>query len=141
MNAHAVTTKPNKACMPLKLLPGSPRDNEMAWFLLGAIYERQKLFERLKSEFKKGIDGESQQRIGAELLWLHARRSRTSALTKRESLVQRALKEDPYNGAYLDSLGWIYFKQNKLGEAEATLRKALERDRTIRPCTRTSAMC
>jgi len=28
--------------------------------------------------------------------------------------VQKALKEDPYNGAYLDSLGWIYFKENKL---------------------------
>jgi cytochrome c-type biogenesis protein CcmH/NrfG len=43
-------------------------------------------------------------------------------------LVQRALAEDPYNGAYLDSLGWVYYKQNKLTEAEATLRKALERD-------------
>ena len=38
------------------------------------------------------------------------------------------MTEDPYNGAYLDSLGWIYFKQNKLNDAEATLRKALERD-------------
>ena len=38
-------------------------------------------------------------------------------------------------GAYLDSLGWIYFKQNKLADAEATLRKAVEReshDATIR---------
>jgi predicted Zn-dependent protease len=42
--------------------------------------------------------------------------------------VQRALKEEPYNGAYLDSMGWIYYKQNKLGDAEATLRKAVERD-------------
>jgi tetratricopeptide (TPR) repeat protein len=25
-------------------------------------------------------------------------------------------------------MGWIYYRQNKLGEAEATLRKALERD-------------
>jgi predicted Zn-dependent protease len=38
------------------------------------------------------------------------------------------LKEEPFNGAYLDSMGWIYYKQNKLGEAEATLRKAVERD-------------
>ena len=46
-------------------------------------------------------------------------------LDEAESLVQRALKEEPYNGAYLDSLGWIYFKQNKLAKAEATLRKAV----------------
>jgi Tfp pilus assembly protein PilF len=49
-------------------------------------------------------------------------------LDEAAELVQRALKEEPYNGAYLDSMGWIYYKQNKFGEAEATLRKALERD-------------
>jgi Tfp pilus assembly protein PilF len=43
-------------------------------------------------------------------------------------LVQRALKEEPFNGAYLDSMGWIYYKQNKLEDAESTLRKALEHD-------------
>jgi predicted Zn-dependent protease len=42
--------------------------------------------------------------------------------------VERALKEEPFNGAYLDSLGWIYFKENKLAEAETTLRKALQRE-------------
>src|SRR5438876_4012853 len=46
-----------------------------------------------------------------------------------EALVQKALKEDPFNGAYLDSLGWIYFKENKLGASESTLRKAVERER------------
>jgi len=44
------------------------------------------------------------------------------------SLIQRAVKQDPGNGAYLDSLGWIYFKQNKLVDAEATLRMAEERE-------------
>jgi len=34
-------------------LPGVPRDNEMTWFLLGAIYERQKLYDRAEVEFKK----------------------------------------------------------------------------------------
>jgi tetratricopeptide (TPR) repeat protein len=49
-------------------------------------------------------------------------------LDEAEALVQRALKEEPYNGGYLDSLGWIYYKQNKLTAAEATLRKAIERE-------------
>jgi tetratricopeptide (TPR) repeat protein len=49
-------------------------------------------------------------------------------LDEAQALVKRALAEDPYNGAYLDSLGWIYYKQNKLPDAEATLRKALERE-------------
>jgi tetratricopeptide (TPR) repeat protein len=50
-------------------------------------------------------------------------------LDEAEALVQQALKEDPFNGAYLDSLGWIYFKENKLGVSESTLRKAVERER------------
>jgi tetratricopeptide (TPR) repeat protein len=35
-------------------------------------------------------------------------------------------KTDRDNGAYLDSLGWVYFKQKKLPEAKETLQKALE---------------
>jgi tetratricopeptide (TPR) repeat protein len=43
------------------------------------------------------------------------------------ALIQRAVTQDPGNGAYLDSLGWAYFKQGKLAEAEETLRKAADR--------------
>ncbi len=49
-------------------------------------------------------------------------------LEEAQDLVKRALKIDPYNGAYLDSLGWIYFKQNKLADAEATLKLAEARE-------------
>ncbi len=43
-------------------------------------------------------------------------------------MIQRALKQEPNNGAYLDSLGWAYYKQNKLAEAEEYLRKAVDRE-------------
>src|SRR5438477_3056202 len=106
---------------------GNPRDNEMTWFLLGAIYERQKFFDKAEVEFKKALDVNSKSPAvlnyyGYMLGDLGIR------LEEAQSLVQRALAEDPYNGAYLDSLGWVYYKQNKLADAEATLRKALERD-------------
>jgi tetratricopeptide (TPR) repeat protein len=42
-------------------------------------------------------------------------------------LVQRALREDPENGAYLDSLGWAYFKRGDLDEAEKYLAAAARR--------------
>ena len=106
---------------------GAPRDNEMTWFLLGAIYERQKFFDKAEVEFKKALTVNPKSApvlnyYGYMLGDLGIR------LDEAQSLVQRALAEDPYNGAYLDSLGWIYYKQNRLGDAEATLRKALERD-------------
>jgi len=34
------------------------------------------------------------------------------------------------NGAYLDSLGWVYFKLGEYELAEENLRQAVERDRT-----------
>ena len=108
-------------------IAGSPRENEMTWFLLGAIYERQRLFDKAEVEFKKALDANPKSAAvlnyyGYMLGDLGIR------LDEAQSLVERALAEDPYNGAYLDSLGWIYYKQNKLSDAEATLRKAVDRE-------------
>ena len=41
-------------------------------------------------------------------------------------LLQRALKIDPDNPSFLDSLGWAYFQQGKLAEADQPLTRAAE---------------
>ena len=46
-------------------------------------------------------------------------------LDEAVSLIQKALKTSPANGAYLDSLGWAYFKQGKLNDALKQLEKAV----------------
>jgi tetratricopeptide (TPR) repeat protein len=43
-------------------------------------------------------------------------------------LIQQAVKIDPTNPSYLDSLGWAYFKLGKLPEAEKYLKEALRFD-------------
>ena len=48
-------------------------------------------------------------------------------LDEAAKLVNRALELDPQNGAYLDSLGWVYYRQNRLPEAENLLVQALQR--------------
>jgi tetratricopeptide (TPR) repeat protein len=40
-------------------------------------------------------------------------------------MTQKAIQADPTNGAYLDSLGWVYFKQNRLDRAEEYLKRAI----------------
>jgi len=55
-----------------------------------------------------------------------------SGLPEATDLVKRALAEDPQNGAYLDSLGWAYYKQGRLPEAEEALRKAVDTSGTTR---------
>jgi tetratricopeptide (TPR) repeat protein len=43
-------------------------------------------------------------------------------------LIQQAIKVDPTNPSYLDSLGWAYFKKGNLDEAEKQLKEALRMD-------------
>ena len=117
-----------EAAHAAEVLPGQARENEMVWFLLGAIYERQKFFDKAEEQFKKVL---SVNPKNAPVLNYYAYMLGDLGirLDEAETLVQQALKEDPFNGAYLDSLGWIYFKENKFSASEITLRKAVERER------------
>jgi len=123
-----------QAARKAEALSAEPRDNEIAWYLLGAIYERQKQFEKAEEEFKKVLDVNPKN---AQVLnyYGYMLADRGVRLEEAHDLIQRAVDQEPFNGAYLDSLGWVYFKQNKLDEAEAMLRKAVEHephDPTIR---------
>ena len=40
-------------------------------------------------------------------------------------MIQKAVDSDPINGAYLDSLGWAYFKLNRVEMAELYLKRAI----------------
>ncbi len=42
-------------------------------------------------------------------------------LEEARDYIQKALEKDPYNGSYLDSLGWVYFKLDDLELAEKNL--------------------
>ena len=45
-------------------------------------------------------------------------------------LIRKAVDAEPMNGAYLDSLGWVYFKMGDYELSEDNLRQAVERDQT-----------
>jgi uncharacterized protein HemY len=40
-------------------------------------------------------------------------------------MIKKALEKEPENGAYLDSLGWVYFKKKDYKKAEEYLKKAI----------------
>src|ERR1051326_3151572 len=55
-------------------------------------------------------------------------------LERAQSMLQKAVAAEPRNGAYIDSLGWVYFRQGKLDLAEKYLTdatKLLPRDATV----------
>jgi tetratricopeptide (TPR) repeat protein len=51
---------------------------------------------------------------------------RGERLDEAITLVRRALDQDPNNGAYMDSLGWAYFRRGDLVEAQKYLLAAAE---------------
>lgn len=46
-------------------------------------------------------------------------------LPEAEDLIRRALEQEPDNGAFLDSMGWVYFRMGRLAEARVPLERAV----------------
>lgn len=55
---------------------------------------------------------------------------RNERLTEALELIQRAIRANPTNPSFLDSLGWAFFKLGKLDEAERNLAEAARRNNT-----------
>lgn len=53
---------------------------------------------------------------------------RNANLPEARDLIEQAVRIDPTNASYLDSLGWANFKLGKLSEAERFLKEALRRN-------------
>ena len=106
---------------------GDSSGKEMTGFLLGAIFERQKKYDQAEEEFRKVLT--ANPRNASTLNYYgYMLADRGVRLDEATDLIKRALADDPNNAAYQDSLGWAYFKQNKLEDAEGLLRQAATRE-------------
>ena len=99
-------------------------DKQSAWFMLGAIYSSEKKFDLAEVEFRKLIDANPNNASALNFLG-YMLADRGIRLDEAVSLIERAVKEEPGNSAYLDSMGWAFYKQNKLAEAQDYLQKAV----------------
>jgi tetratricopeptide (TPR) repeat protein len=109
-----------------KIVPG-PSEKETAGFLLGAIFERQKKFDQAEEQFRQVL-ADNPRNPATLNYYGYMLADRGIRLGEATELIKRALVEDPNNAAYQDSLGWAYYKQDKLPEAEELLRKAASRE-------------
>jgi tetratricopeptide (TPR) repeat protein len=109
-----------------KIQPDSS-GKEMTGFLLGAVFERQKKFDQAEEEFRKVLN--ANPRNASTLNYYgYMLADRGIRLEEATGLIKRALADDPNNAAFQDSLGWAYFKQDKLDDAEGLLRQAVTRE-------------
>jgi tetratricopeptide (TPR) repeat protein len=105
---------------PLSL---KPEDKEYVDFLRGTAYERQKNYDQAEAEFKKVLAADPQSAVTLNYLgYMNA--DRGVRLEDAVNYIKAAVSLEPTNGAYLDSLGWAYFKMGKYDLAEENLNKA-----------------
>lgn len=99
-------------------------DSERVKFQLATVYERQKDYDRAENLFKELL--KDNPRNATVLNYVgYMLADRGIRLDEAVRYVQQALEIEPSNGAYLDSLGWAYFKLNDLEKAEQYLLKAV----------------
>lgn len=106
---------------------GKSEDKAYVEFLRGDLYQRQKLFDQAESEFRKVLatTPPSDPQAAATLNYLgYMNADRGVKLEESLSFIKQALSLEPNNGAYLDSLGWVYYKLGKYDLAEESLNKA-----------------
>jgi tetratricopeptide (TPR) repeat protein len=104
-------------------LSNKPEDKEYVYFLRGSTYEREKKYDEAEAEFKKILAVNPQNAMTLNYLgYMNA--DRGVQLEESMNFIKQAVKLEPTNGAYLDSLGWAYFKLGKYDLAEETLNKA-----------------
>ncbi len=95
------------------------------YYQLGAAYERTHQYDEAEQYFKKCLAlspdfSEAMNYLG--YMWA----DRGVNLTEARDLIEKAVKLEPKNAAFLDSLGWVLFKLDKPKEALPHLLKAIE---------------
>ena len=110
-------------------LTAKKEDRVYLLFLRGALAERQKHFEPAERYFRQILVLDPNNSMTLNYLG-YMLADKGSRLPEALSMIRKAVELEPMNGAYLDSLGWAYFKLGQYELAEDNLRRAVERDQT-----------
>ncbi len=94
-------------------------------FMRGAMLERTKQFDAAEAEFRKVLALDPEY-AGALNYLGYMLADRNTRLDEAQKMISKAVELEPANGAYLDSLGWVCFRQNRLDDAVGYLQKALQ---------------
>jgi len=97
-----------------------PEAVEQLKFHRAAVYEQQKSFDRAEQLFREIL--EKRPDYASALNYMgYMLADRGVRLDEAINYIGKALEIDPENGAYLDSLGWAYFRLGDMENAEKYL--------------------
>ena len=114
-----------KALDAAEKLSDSQEEKIDVWFKRGAMFERMKNAASAEIEFKKVLAVMPDNPATLNYLG-YMLTDRSVRLPEALAMIQKAVDAEPNNGAYLDSLGWVYFRMGRLPEAEDNMRRAVE---------------
>ena len=104
-------------------------DKRDVWFLRGATFEREKHYLQAEEQFQKVLASDPENASALNYLG-YMLADQNLKLEEALGYIKRAVEMDPANGAYLDSLGWAYFRLGKYEQAEDNLLKASQKINT-----------
>ncbi len=94
------------------------------YYQYASLYERTGRLETAEKLFLKVIELDGGVTAAAQNYIAYMWAERGEKLDMGLELIQKALATDPENGAFLDTLGWIYYMQGRYAEALKELQKA-----------------
>jgi len=104
----------------------SPKD-ETLLFALGSAYQRQGETDKAITEMQQVLAVNPDNASALNFIGYTLAES-GKHLDRAEKLIRRALELQPDSGAFMDSLGWIYFRRGQYVQAIGALESAVERD-------------
>ena len=108
----------------LRLLESYP-DNIDFRFNLAAAYERMGEYDKAETEFKFILERVPESALTLNYLgYMYA--DRGINLKDALKMIEKAVRLDPDNSAFLDSYAWVLYKLSRYDEALIQMRKALE---------------
>lgn len=115
-----------KALDEAEKLSSSDDERDNVTFMRGAMLEKMKDFEGAEAAFRSLLAKDPDNTSALNYLG-YMLADKGIKLNEALGMIQKAVEKDPGNGAYLDSLGWVLFRLDRLQEAETQLVKAVER--------------
>lgn len=95
-------------------------------FIAGSVYEREKKYDLAEQSFRSVLADDPHNAMVLNYLG-YMLADRGLRLEEALGYIKKAMEQEPGNGAYLDSLGWAYYKLGNYELAEDNLRKASEK--------------
>jgi tetratricopeptide (TPR) repeat protein len=108
-------------------LDGGEITNARFYFDYGAAAEQAGLYNKAADLFQKSIALDPANAADAYNYLAYMWSEHNMRLDEAEQMVKLALQADPNNGAYIDTLGWLEYRQGKFDQALVDLLRAAQK--------------